>query len=71
MACEKDIWSIVKVKTQKIVWKTNWTSEFFLEPKSAKLQVKTVYKLLQTMLYLKKNNKNNPHPKKRGKIDHF
>ena len=48
MACEKDIWSIAKVKTRKIVWKTNWTSEFFLEPKSAKLQVNTVSELFYT-----------------------
>ena len=39
MACKKTVWKIVDVARQRIHWKTNWTSEFFLEAETANVQV--------------------------------
>ena len=39
MSCKRTFWKIVDVAKQKIIWKTNWTSEFFLEAETANVQV--------------------------------
>ena len=39
VACSQDIWAVTETNKQNIFWKTNWTSEFFLEAKSPRIQV--------------------------------
>ena len=39
MPCTRDIFSVEDITTKDIYWATNWTSEFYLEANSRRVEV--------------------------------